>query len=63
MRSLSIFRARTNDEQTQTHKIHHGSDLGETTTFPFMVFSVPSHGASTQHHFVLKLPSGGFEIP
>jgi hypothetical protein len=34
---LEHFNARTNHEQTQTHKIHHGLDLGETITFPLIV--------------------------
>ncbi len=29
---------------TLTHKTHHGPDLGEATTFPHIVFSVPLHG-------------------
>jgi hypothetical protein len=27
----------------KTHKTHHGPDLGEATTFPLIVFFVPSH--------------------
>jgi hypothetical protein len=30
--SWSTFDARTNHEQTQIHKTHHGSDFGEATT-------------------------------
>jgi hypothetical protein len=51
------------DGQTRTHTIHHGLDLGETTTFPFIVFFVPSHGVALKCHFVPRLPSGSFEIP
>ncbi len=29
---------------TLDHKIHHGPDSGEATTFPHMVFSVPCFG-------------------
>jgi len=29
-------------EQTWTHKIHHGPDLGEATTFPLIIFFMPS---------------------
>jgi hypothetical protein len=42
--------------QTRTHKIHHDSDLRETTTFPLIVFSVPNHGTSTQMSFCPKTP-------
>jgi hypothetical protein len=48
--SLSTFSARTNHKQTRTHKTHktqHGSDLGEATTFPLIIYFVPSHGIST----------------
>jgi hypothetical protein len=38
-----------NHGQTWTHKIHYGSDLGEATTFPLIVFSVLRHGANTQN--------------
>jgi hypothetical protein len=31
-------------KQTRTHKTHHGSDLGEATTFPFIVYSILGHG-------------------
>jgi hypothetical protein len=37
--------------QTRTHKIHHGLDLGEATTFPLIVFYVLGHGTSTQMSF------------
>jgi hypothetical protein len=52
----NIFGARTNHRQTQTHKIHHGPDLGEATTFPLIVYDVPDHGTSTQMSFFLKTP-------
>jgi len=47
---ISAFGARMNHGQTQihkTHKTHHGPDLGEATTFPLIVLSMLSHGAST----------------
>jgi hypothetical protein len=47
MHNWNIFGARTSHGQTQTHNTHHGSDLGEATTFPFIVLFVPSHGANT----------------
>jgi hypothetical protein len=59
-RSLNIFGARTRHEQTWTHKIHHGPDLGEATTFPFIIFFVPGHKANI--HFVLGLSSWSIEI-
>jgi hypothetical protein len=37
--------------QTQTHKIQHGLDLGEATTFPLIVFFVHGHGANTPTSF------------
>jgi hypothetical protein len=40
MRSWSTFGARMNHKQTQTHKTHHSSNLGEATTFPFIIFSM-----------------------
>jgi len=56
---LSIFGARMNHEQTQTHKIHHGLDLGETNTFPLLVLYVLSHRASTQMSFSPMTPNLG----
>jgi hypothetical protein len=37
--------------QTWIHKTHHGLDLGEATTFSFMVFFMHGHGANTQMSF------------
>jgi hypothetical protein len=48
-----------NDRQTQTHKTHHGPDLGEATTFPLIVYFVPLHKAHIQMTFCSKNP----EIP
>jgi hypothetical protein len=31
-------------QATRTHKTHHGPDLGEATTFPFIVFSATLRG-------------------
>jgi len=47
MRNWSTFDARTNHGHTQTHKIHHDSDLGEATSFPLIVFSMPGHKGYT----------------
>jgi hypothetical protein len=48
MHSWSTFGAKTNHEQTWTHKTHHGSDLREATTFPLIVYFVPFHEAHIQ---------------
>jgi hypothetical protein len=56
MHSLSTFGARTNHEQTQIHKTHHGPDLGEATTFPLIIFFMLDHRASTQMSFCLEIP-------
>jgi len=48
MHNWSTIGARTNHRQTQIYKIHHGPDLGETSTFPHIVFFVLGHGAYTQ---------------
>jgi hypothetical protein len=57
MHSLSTFGARMNHEQTYTHKIHHGLDLGEATTFPLLVYFVPLHKAHIQMAFCPKWES------
>ncbi len=49
--------------KTRIHKTHHGPDLGEATTFPLIVFSMPNHGTSTKCHFVSGLPNENPEIP
>jgi hypothetical protein len=51
--SLNIFGARMSHEQTQTHKIHQGPNLGEATTFPLIVYYVPLHEAHIQMAFFL----------
>ncbi len=68
MHSWSTFGARTNHRQTWIHKNHHNPDLGETTTFPLIVFYMLGHEASTQMSFcpetfklgVLKFSKFGF---
>jgi hypothetical protein len=42
--------------QTQTHKTHHGLDLGEATAFPFIVYFVPFHDAHIQMAFCPGTP-------
>jgi hypothetical protein len=54
--SWSTFGAQMNHGQTHTHKIHHGPDLREVTTFPLIIFSVSGHEASTQMSFCPRTP-------
>jgi hypothetical protein len=61
MHSWNTFNARTSHGQTQLHKTYHGPNLGEATTFPLIVFSVPGHGTYTQMSFCPKTPK--LEIP
>jgi hypothetical protein len=64
----SIFYARTSHKHTQTHKTHHDLDLGEATTFPFILFFVISHRGCIQMSFchgtpklrIPKFPKLGF---
>jgi hypothetical protein len=49
MCSCSTFGGRTNHGHTHAHKIHHGPNLGEATTFPLLIFYVFDHGAYTQN--------------
>jgi hypothetical protein len=56
MHSLNTFGVRTSHMQTQTHKTHHGLDLGEATTFPLIVYFVPLHVAHIQMAFGPKTP-------
>ncbi len=51
MHSWSNFNAWTNHEHTRTHKIHHGPNLGEATTFPLILFYVISHVGYIQMSF------------
>jgi hypothetical protein len=60
VRSLNAFGARMSHEQTRIHKTHHGMDLGEATTFPLIVYFVPSHGTSTQMTFCFGTPKWEF---
>jgi hypothetical protein len=54
---LKHFGAWTSHEQTRNHKTHHDSNLKEATTFPFIVFFMLSHGASTQMSFCHRIPT------
>jgi len=62
VRGWNTFGAWMNHMHTRTHKTHHVLDLGEATTFPLIVFSMPNHGAWTQMSFcpkTLKTPKLG----
>jgi len=64
MHSWNIFGVMIRHEQTWIHKTHHGSNLGEATTFPLILYYVPLHEAHIQMaFFVLRLPNGSPEIP
>jgi hypothetical protein len=43
MHNLSTYGVKTSHMQTRTHKTHHDLDLGEATTFPFIVYFMPLH--------------------
>jgi hypothetical protein len=43
-------------EQIWIHKTHHSLDLGEATTFPFIVYFVPLHEAHIQMAFCPGIP-------
>ncbi len=62
MHSWSIFGARMSHGHTQTHKTHHGSALGGTTTFPLIVFFVTPHMGYTQMAFFPRFSSRSFAI-
>jgi hypothetical protein len=52
--SYNIFGVTTSHGQIQIHKTHHGPDMGETTTFPFIAYFVSLHEAHIQKwHFIL----------
>jgi hypothetical protein len=56
MCSCSTISAWTNPKHTRTHKTHHGLDLGEAITFPFIVFFMFGHKAYTQMSFCPGIP-------
>ncbi len=57
--SLEHLWCQDESRATQTHKTHHGPDLGESTTFPFIW--LPTRPTS-KWPFVPRLPSGSPEI-
>jgi hypothetical protein len=61
--SLSGFGAHTSHRKTWIHKTQHSPGLRQTTTFPLIVYSMPSHGTTPKWHFVPGLPSGRPKIP
>jgi len=54
--SWDTFGVRMSHGQTWTHRIHHGLDLGEATTFPLIVYYVPLHKAHIQMTFCPRTP-------
>jgi len=50
-------------EQIWPHKTHHSLDLGETTTFPLIVYFVPNHGTNTQMSFCQDFQMGVPKFP
>jgi hypothetical protein len=60
MHSLNTFGVKTSHGQTWMHKIHHGPNLGEATTFPLIVYSVPLHEAHIQMAFCPQTPKWEF---
>jgi len=59
----NTFDAWTNHAQTQIHKTHHDSNLGEATTFPLIVFLCLDTGLTPKCHFVSGLQLGSPKIP
>jgi len=56
---LEHFWCQDEPQAIQTHKTHHALELGETTTFPFIVYFLPLHEAHIQMAFCPRSP----EIP
>jgi hypothetical protein len=44
MCSWNVFGAHTSYRHTRIHKTHHGVNLREATTFPFIILYVIDHG-------------------
>jgi hypothetical protein len=55
MHSWNTFGAWMSHGHTWTHKVHHGLDLGEATTFPFIILFVISHGGYIQMPFCPRI--------
>jgi hypothetical protein len=59
MHGWNTFGARMSCRHTWTHKIHkihHNPNLRKATTFPFIIFSMISHGGCTQISFCPETP-------
>jgi hypothetical protein len=63
MHCWNIFGARMSHGQTRTHKIHHGPDLREATTFPLIVYYVHLHKAHIQMAFCQSWDSYDLGVP
>jgi hypothetical protein len=59
MCNWSTFSARTNRGHTQTHKTHHGPNLGKPPPSPLIIFFVISHMGYIQMSFCLGTPKLG----
>jgi hypothetical protein len=53
MHSWSTFGARMSHGKIQILKTHHGSNLGQATTFPLIIYFVPFHEGHIQMTFCL----------
>jgi hypothetical protein len=62
MHSWNTFGAKTNHGQPWTHKIHHGPNLGEVTTFPLYYIMCLATIPTSKWHFIPELPSGSPKI-
>ncbi len=58
----NTFGARISHEQTWTHKIHHGPDLGKPLPSCLQYTLCLSMRFTSKWHFVLGLPNGSLEI-
>jgi len=61
--SWSTFGVRTNHGQIQTHKTHHGPDLGKPSPSPLEYTMCMATGPAPKCHFVSGLQSESLEIP
>ncbi len=52
----NTFGAKTSNGRLQTHKIHHGPDSGEATTFPHIVYFAPPRGSGIRMVFCPGTP-------
>jgi len=59
MHSSNTFSAQTNHGHTRTHKIHHGPNLEETTTFYLIVLFMINHKGYIQMSFFHQDPQVG----